>query len=262
MILSGCRSSHRERVRIIEQKNQIVEEETIEKESVRQFVSLPVYTETGDLMISHKAYDLSFSKEWKLARWVQYVLTAEHTTGNVKRDSRFYEDPKLDRNLRIYSNEFKGTGWTRGHLAPAGDFKWDETAMMESCYMTNICPQAGNLNGRYWERIERKCREWAKKEGVVTIVTGPIITSKNPERIGPHSVALPESFFKCVLSLKKGHEKCIAFIYLNIESPQRMEDCIKTVDEVELITGLDLFSSLPDDVENRIESISNLNNWP
>ena len=40
-----------------------------------------------------------------------------------------------------------------------------------------------------------------------------------------------------------------------------MRECTCSVDEVELVTGIDFYPLLADDVENRIEAEANLRKW-
>jgi endonuclease G len=71
-------------------------------------------------------------------------------------------------------------------------------------------------------------------------------------------VAVPDAFFKVVVSLKKEKEKGIAFYYENTEENQPMETAVRSIDQIEKITKLDFFSELSDDVENKIEAETQL----
>ena len=74
-------------------------------------------------------------------------------------------------------------------------------------------------------------------------------------------MAVPKGFYKVVLSLKKGKEKAIGFYYTNDNAPQPMEDAVRSVDEIEHMTGFDFFSSLPDSQEDRLEAMTDLRAW-
>lgn len=162
---------------------------------------------------------------------------------------------------RIVSSPlYKGSGWDRGHLCPAGDNKWDREAMIESFYMTNICPQHHNLNRGDWNELEQKCRKWVKKDSCLYIVAGPIFYDRKPQTIGEHKVAVPDAFFKVILALHK-KPKAIGFIYKNNEGNNPLDSYVNTVDEVERITGIDFFPALPDDIERTVEASYNLKDW-
>ena len=90
-----------------------------------------------------------------------------------------------------------------------------------------------------------------------------IFRSKNPQTVGEHEVSVPDAFFKVVLTLGKKQDapKSIGFIYNNVEGRHKMEYYVRSVDEVEKMTGLNFFSHLDDKVENRIEAECDLGSW-
>ena len=100
-------------------------------------------------------------------------------------------------------------------------------------------------------------------EGSVYIAAGPVFKEgKRPARIGQeHPVAVPDGFFKVVLSLRKGAEKAIGFYYENNSVKQPMEQTAMSVDDVETLTGMDFFPALDDDLENRLEATFKLKEW-
>ena len=71
---------------------------------------------------------------------------------------------------------------------------------------------------------------------------------------------MPEAFFKVVLCME-GKPKAIGFIYKNVSGNRPKSSYVNTIDEVERITGLDFFPALPDDVEERVESRTDLSDW-
>lgn len=74
-------------------------------------------------------------------------------------------------------------------------------------------------------------------------------------------IAVPEAFFKVVLSPNTTPKKAIAFICPNRSCGGDLKKYAVSVDEVEKRTGMNFFNTLPDDVENRLESTCNLNQW-
>ena len=73
-------------------------------------------------------------------------------------------------------------------------------------------------------------------------------------------MVVPDAFFKVVLCMN-GNPKAIGFIYKNRDGNRPKGDYVNTVDEVERITGIDFFASLPDDVESAVESSADLDDW-
>jgi endonuclease G len=195
----------------------------------------------------------------RIPNWVSWHLTAEHADGECPRDNKYYEDEEVP-TPRATDDDYKGTGWTHGHMCPAGDNKWDEVAMRESNLLSNICPQHASLNSGLWNGIERNCRKWAKEYGDLFIVCGPVLLNKEHETIGINKIVVPEAFFKVILCLHD-KPKAIGFIVKNNEGTKKKDQYVNTVDEVERITGIDFFPALPDDIENEVEAYSNLEDW-
>lgn len=210
-------------------------------------------------IIRRKAYILSYNKNTKIPNWVAWHLTSEHTDGVYKRVNTYFEDNEVPF-PKATDADYHGSGWTHGHMCPAGDNKWDMEAMRESNILTNICPQDGNLNTGLWNRIEQDCRKWAKKYGDVYVVCGPILLKGEHSKIGKNKIVVPEAFFKVILRLNP-EPKAIGYIIKNNDGSKKRDFYVNTIDEVERITSIDFFPSLPDEIENVVESNSNLDDW-
>ena len=245
------------------------EDRTRQKETSQDYINITdsifgictpaLIADKPEQIIRRKAYILSYNKGTRLPNWVAWHLTSDHIDGAYKRLNAYMEDSSVPM-PRATEADYHGSGWTRGHMCPAGDNKWDLEAMRESNILTNICPQHGHLNTGLWNRIEQDCRVWAKKYGDVFIVCGPILMNREHETIGSNRVIVPEAFFKVVLCLQ-GTPKAIGFVVRNNEGKKKRDQFINSVDEVERITGIDFFPSLPDDIEDKVESIANINEW-
>lgn len=208
---------------------------------------------TSEQMLHRNGYTVSYNKDLRVPNWVAWHLTAAHLKGNTKRsESAFHEDTDVPE-PRAIDFDYVRSGYDRGHMCPAGDNKWSQQAMDESFLFTNICPQAPSLNRGDWNEMEQACRKWAKQYGDIYIVCGPIFYKKRPKTIGKNKVAVPDAFFKVVLCMK-GEPKAIGFIYKNADGNRPKGDYANSVDEVERITGIDFFPSLPDKIEKKIEA--------
>ena len=227
-----------------------------------RLLELPA-THKGELIIYHIAYTLSFNTEHNNPNWVAWELTREEVNGQGRRANDFKPDSILKEQYRVTEKDYSGSGYDRGHMCPAGDNKWDAHAMSESFYMSNMCPQNHELNSRWWDALERQCRHWARREGSIYIVCGPIYDSnRKQKKIGrEHKVTVPDAFFKCVLSLKPGQEKGIGFIYKNNEKTQIMDSVAVSIDSVEQVTGYDFFNNIDKKIEKRVEAQCNLKTW-
>ena len=231
--------------------------------SVRSIAAPKVSDTKNCISINHKYYSLSYSYIHCTPIWVSWVLTSDHTDGPIPRSRKFKADPLIKTLYRVDWYEYRGSGYDRGHMCPAGDNKWNKDAMYECFYMSNICPQDPSLNGGSWKDLEEASREWAIRENEIYIVCGPIYAkNKRHEKIGTeHAIDVPEAFYKVILSLRKGHEKAIGFYYTNSSDSQSMTNTARSVDDIEEITGIDFFSNLDDKTESRLESSFSLNEW-
>lgn len=219
-------------------------------------VEIPRYESSrGGQLIEHTGFTLSYDADYKTPQWVAWVLTAEEVDGTCSRKSSFSPDPKV-RGAKAYHKDYTRSGYDRGHMAPAADMKWSEEAMEASFYTSNICPQNQNLNRGDWKDLEELERDWAQRYGAVAIAAGPIYTSTRPQRIGANRVAVPDAFFKVLLVGYPDHPKAYGFVFKNEAGSRPLTRYQRTVDEVEELTHMDFFSALPDEVENRIESIT------
>lgn len=229
------------------------------------------------------AYLVSYNSKTQNPNWVSWHLTKEHTNGPYTRKGvPYYSEDETILGIGNITQETCKNGyfvdldseeprqqlddWTKdynmshGHMCPAGDNRWDRTAMNQSFLLTNMCPQDSKLNSGGWNKLEEKCRSWANLYDDIYIVTGPIFNRPITRFLGNGRIAVPDSFFKVVLCLN-GIPKAIGFIYKNDSSNQSMKNNVCSVDNVEHLTGMDFFSTLPDEIENVIESNSNLTLW-
>lgn len=223
-----------------------------------QGLEVPAYSD-NDFILKRTAYTTSYDKVNKIPKWVAWHLISDHTNGDQRRLSNFIVDDEVPA-PRAELVDYKGSGYDRGHMCPAGDNKWGFEPMKESFFLTNICPQDHNLNCGDWNELEIACRNWANKYGDIYIVAGPILYKGKHETIGPNKVTVPEGFFKVVLCMN-GTPKAIGFIYKNHPCNNPQSSYVNSVDQVERITGFDFFYNLPDDIEEKVESNANLSDW-
>ena len=225
--------------------------------SLEHVVTNPLLEEE---IIPYKGMTISFNSSTHQPNWVAWELLASETDGENNRESAFQTDYDVDGCAT--TDDYRGSGYDRGHMAPAGDMKWSPETMRESFLLTNVCPQAGELNRGAWKKLEEKCRQRAVADSALVIVCGPIfIPGEGVETIGRTGVAVPRRFFKVVLSPYTDPPMAIGFIMPNGYVKGGMQTHAVSVDSVEAITGHDFFSALPDDIEATIESQCDFNRW-
>ncbi|MBR5332136.1 MAG: DNA/RNA non-specific endonuclease [Muribaculaceae bacterium] len=210
-------------------------------------------------IVNYEGMTLSFNKDLHIPNWVAWELTATEVAGTFPRDDNFRGDDNVIGSAEKW--DYSYSGYDRGHMAPAGDMKWSEKAMDESFYMTNMCPQAKSLNTGAWKRLEEKCRQWAEIDSAIIVICGPVVTDSINEYIGDSKVAVPQRFFKVILSPYIENPRGIGFIMPNAKVPGGMQATAVSIDEVERVTGFDFFSSLPDEIENEVESQCKFHYW-
>ena len=216
-------------------------------------------TKAGEHIITHSGYSLLFSDKDKLAKWVAYELTKEETNKIYDRTDKFTADPAVLSGTASNA-DYSGSGYDRGHLAPAADMGWSATAIAESFYYSNMTPQLPSFNRGVWKRLEELVRSWAIENEAVYIVTGPVLKN-GLKTIGPDRVTVPEYFYKVVLDYTEPGINGIAFIIPNTASGQPLGDYAVTIDSVEHLTGIDFFPSLPDAQERAIEKTLCVDCW-
>lgn len=229
--------------------------------TVRQYELPAPLKNRPEIMLKRTGYTVSYNRDTRCPNWVAWHLTKAHTYGSNQRDEEVFTEDSSVPAPRATDNDYYNSRYDRGHMCPAGDNKWDATAMQESFLFTNVCPQNHGLNKYEWNDVEKLCRQWAKKYGAIDIVCGPLYDGQvEPRYIGRNKVRVPDAFFKAVLC-RKDSPKAIAFVFRNQGKKMTMLEAVRTVDEVERMTGFDLFPQMDDVTEQRIEAESDLEDW-
>jgi endonuclease G len=213
----------------------------------------------GDQIIQHTGYTLCYNETHEQATWVAYELTKDETFKVCKRTNRFIPDPAVTTGSAI-DEDYKGSGFDRGHLAPAADMAWSTTTMAESFYFSNMSPQRPQFNRGIWKKLEEQVREWAKENNAIYIVTGPVLKS-GLNHIGIDEVSVPNYYYKVILDYSQPDIKAIGFVLPNDGSMESLQHFAVSIDSVEQFTGIDFFPLLPDDIENKLEQQMCLSCW-
>lgn len=222
-------------------------------------VTLPQGTES--LQKQYCGFDLSFNPTHKIPNYVAWELTRDEARASEasRDDAAFNPDVTVDSSPAL--DDYRNSGYDRGHMCPAGDMKWDVQAMRDCFLLTNICPQAHALNSGAWKSLEESCRNWAVRDSALIIICGPVLSDKITRKIGPNNVTVPERFFKVILAPYSSPPKAIGFIMPNSAVRGGYQNTATTIDDIEAITGFDFFSELPDDIESSIESSTDARSW-
>lgn len=248
---------------------------------------LAVGKPAGHREIIREGYTACYDPKLKIPVWVQYRLTAARSIDNTyPRTDSFQPDGIVPSTARATLDDYAevSSGYVRGHMAPAEDMRWSESAEDESNKLTNIAPQIGSsYNGSIWKTIENHVRGWVMDREDLTVICGPVFAARDSVRgierqpgtdrqmlynvVGASDVAVPTAFFKIIVDMRDlGNPNVLAFLVPHVrtiaDTPERkMETHLVSVDEIEKATGLDFLTNLPDTVEEAVESIVAQTTW-
>ncbi|MGH2612757.1 MAG: DNA/RNA non-specific endonuclease, partial [Rhabdochlamydiaceae bacterium] len=131
------------------------------------------------LNLQRQGYVLAYDGRIRGASWVYEELTASSLVSKVHRSHfNFMEDPNIPTHLRSTKEDFKGSGYDRGHLRPAANAKSNAETMKDTFYLSNISPQNPQLNRKYWAKLEKYVRDLTKSHDIVYVITGPLFMPK------------------------------------------------------------------------------------
>ena len=221
-----------------------------------------------------KNYKICYRETYEQPEWAAYLLTKEMLTKNSQRTNDFRPDPKISTGSATLA-DYRGSGYSRGHLAPAADFAYDSQAISETFYMSNMSPQTTDFNGGIWQELESQVRYWAKRFSRVYVISGPVLEKKASEykSIGANKVSVPEYYYKAILapvyknaSDRSSPEDSKSVMVIGFIMPNELrEDSIwnyaVSIDEIENRTGLDFFSILDDELEEKLENTVKTTPW-
>jgi endonuclease G len=170
-----------------------------------------------DRALCYDAFAILHSGESKTAVYVAQKLNrASVADADEKRKDRFFPDARLRSAERAELEDYKHSGWSRGHMAPAGDMPTAQ-AMAQSFSLANMVPQAQKHNGGAWANsVEGATRKYAARaSGDVYVITGPVFAPSISQSasIGPGKVHVPTYLFKLVYDQDKN--KAWAHWHLN-----------------------------------------------
>ena len=220
--------------------------------------------EDGDELVVHSAMALIYSEEHEQAMWVAHIILPAIETGKVGRTNNFRKDPKVRTGTAVKA-DYWYSGYDRGHLAPSADFRWSEKALSESYYYSNMSPQLPEFNRKSWAALEDRLRRYVifNKEQLY-IVSGPVLTDDLPtmENEGhKNNVSIPQLYYKVVVDLEGDEKKGIAYLMKNGVNDHPVVSYAVPIDSIESLTGIDFFSSLSTELQNKLESDSDYSRW-
>lgn len=209
-----------------------------------------------EYLVDRVGFAAGYNSADKQPRWTIYCLTREESiSSEVRRCTRFTLDQEIP---TPHPSSYTGSGYDLGHQVPAADMAFSIIAMRDSFRMSNVCPQVPGMNRGIWKRLEKWLRDTAIREGKIWIATGPVF-SRSEKTFSKEYIPVPCAFFKVVYAPHS--RKMIAFLVQNVSSDHPVFFFADTVDAVEVITGLDFFSSIPEPEQSELESKIDPDKW-
>ncbi len=209
----------------------------------------------------YEGFSLCYREAYEQSEWVAYKLSREDLVKNVGRNKKFAEDFAIKTGSAT-NNDYRASGYDRGHLAPSADMCRNAKAQRECFMFSNISPQNHDMNSGIWANAENYARNMAKTYGTVYVVTGPVLEkpAMDYDSIGYNKVSVPEFFYKIMLAPIDGGKKVRVFacIIPNTPGADNLRSYAVSIDEIERRTGIDFFPLLEDSIEAEIEGLTDL----
>ena len=230
--------------------------------------------DSNEELITHKALFLVYDETHEQAKWVLHKISTDILDGKIGRTNDFRIDPLIksgsaeekDYFLKTKKEDGKynydGFGYDRGHLAPSADFRWSQIALSESYFYSNMSPQLPSFNRERWADLEGLIRGYIyENKRSLIVYTGPVLNdSLKRVKRSTNGVSIPKQFFKVVVDFEA--KKGIAYIMPQEESSSYpVEYFATTIDEVEVITGIDFLHHVDDKTEALLESQKDISFW-
>ena len=128
---------------------------------------------TDSLRLPKTFFTVCYHTEWRIPRWVAYHLTRAELEGDVGRTEDFREDKDIpNEGHRSKLSDYAGSGYHRGHMAPAEAFDRSLTAMSTTFLLSNMAPQTASLNSGKWRSLEARVLKVVDAHRGVWVITG------------------------------------------------------------------------------------------
>jgi len=259
--------------------------------------SIPQSSEEDNntVVLTQKQYVIGYSTTFHIPLWVGYRLTAKQLQTNVKRKNCFRRDIRLTLAETSQCSNYQGSGMDRGHMAPNGDFNFDEYSQQDTFILSNVAPQYPKFNRSpgVWGYLEGLNRNLALKYDTLYVLSGSIFDgnndgikdTKNQPKMWikdiENSVAIPTHFYKILIKCKhsltdKDIKTCGSDLdILSYVLPHVAEKICKldnvqdymvrhtsTIHDIELLTGVHFLSHLRPRDQARLKTALNTKIWP
>jgi endonuclease G len=193
--------------------------------------------------------------------WVSFSISSITVGPSGKRLSKFLTDTRT--RSGVTHQDYSNSGYDRGHMAPnyAIATRYGHEAQRETFLMSNISPQAPDLNRIWWRVLEEKeANDFAVRLERVWVVTGPLFAGDVKKL--PNGVDVPTEFYRIILDEENGQPRVLAFIApQTVTGNEPLAQFLTTVREIERQTGLDFYPDLPKEAQDGLETVKAERLW-
>jgi endonuclease G len=171
---------------------------------------------------------------------IKFQYVAQRDNGNYKRYDKFFLDPNVHAECQQKTAHAYGHDYDRGHQVPANHLDASEAAIKATNTMTNILPQAANMNRGAWLQTEEIIECYRDIDELLAL--GGVIWGNNPVDdyfVKSHGVKTPDAFWKVIIRGTGQDERVIVWVVPNTQEAtrKRLDQYLVSVDELERITG-------------------------
>jgi endonuclease G len=206
-----------------------------------------IKVEGNNQYLCRTGYAVNYNYQTKVAYFVTEVIRPENLVRSAARKDDFREDPEVPVQYRVTLKDYVGSGYDRGHMAPAADFMNSVQMMSESFLLTNMMPQNPGNNRGIWKYTEEMTRYYAQKYNTpMYVITGTIYDQNSP--VFGNNVRVPSYLYKIVIDPK--NLRSISFLYPNVKlDPKNIEQYVVSIREIEQYSGVNFSPMMPPQYE-------------
>lgn len=214
----------------------------------------------NNYLLTNNFMVISYNRDRGIPNWVAWRVS-KADLGQLDREDSFRPDDRLPKGwMRVTPTDYTGSGYDRGHLCPNADRYESREAADSTFVMTNMTPQTGDLNRGPWQKLEAYLRSLVTRGSDVYIYAG-VYGDKGKLK---KKVTIPTNDWKIAVVVPAGapisaiNEKTrvIAVDMPNVKGIMNADWQVyrTTVREIEKSTGYNLLSSLPQNVQDALET--------
>lgn len=233
-------------------------------------------------------YSVCYDVDRHISHWVAYpIFKKVYETPVLSRVNDFNYDPNDQLPvIPTRDQQYIGTGgngrgygawgYDRGHMLPQASRYNNYEPNRMTYYGTNMMPQNSTLNQNIWASLEGKVRGWGGLQTYDTlyVVTGAAFKSTKTIDNANGPIAVPSHCWKVLLrqrgnqnrqisQFKADELKAIGFVFTNDDAgaATSIESAVRSVKEIEELTGFKFFRNLDPAVADAVKSQKNLADW-